>query len=228
MVRKTFDQFMSQLKREILILGSMVENSTFGAVNALTGGDFTAARAIYRNDHCINEKRYAIENAVLGQIATQQPMAHDLRVLTAILYVANELERMGDYAKGISKIALNISNEDIRIPVNEFQEMARLSIGMLHNCLSAFIEENPVMAQQIPKEDDLVDAYYNRIYRIVVLGMLADPDTIDQANYLLWVAHNLERLADRVVNICERTLFICTGELLEMDNDEDSVVSITK
>jgi phosphate transport system protein len=155
-------------------------------------------------------------------------MAHDLRVLTGILYVANELERMGDYAKGIAKIALNISTEEIRIPVNDFQEMAKLSVGMLHNCLSAFIDENPVLAHQIPEEDKLVDELYNKIYHIVVYSMIADPETIDQANYLLWVAHNLERLADRVVNICERTVFICTGELLEMDNDEDSVVSISR
>jgi phosphate transport system protein len=228
MVRKSFDQFMGQLKDQILILGSMVEQSTVEAVNALVRGDFAAARLIYHGDCLINEKRYAIENAVLAQIATQQPMAHDLRVLTAMLYVANELERMGDYAKGIAKIALNISNEDIRVPVDEFQEMARISIGMLHNCLSAFVEEDAAKAHQIPEIDDQVDALYNKIYRLVVYSMIADPDTIDQANYLLWVAHNLERMADRVVNICERTLFICTGELLEMDNDEDSVVSITK
>ena len=226
MVRKTFDQFLAQLKDEILILGSIVENSTLEAVGALIRGDFSTARALYRSDHFINEKRLAIENAVLTQIATQQPMAHDLRVLTATLYVANDLERMGDYAKGISKIVLNISNEDVSIPASDFQEMARLSIGMLHNGLSAFINENSVAAQQIPHEDDKVDALYNRIYRKVVVGMLCNPDTIDQANYLLWVAHNLERLADRVVNICERTLFICTGDMMELDNDEDSLALI--
>ncbi len=226
MVRKSFDQFLAQLKDEILILGSMVENSTLEAVGALIRGDFSTARTLYRNGHIISERRLAIENAVLTQIATQQPMAHDLRVLTATLYVANDLERMGDYAKGISKIVLNISNDDVSIPATDFQEMARLSVGMLHNGLSAFINENPIAAQQIPRDDDKVDALYNRIYRKVVTGMLCNPDTIDQANYLLWVAHNLERLADRVVNICERTLFICTGDMMELDNDEDSLALI--
>ena len=226
MVRKTFDQFLAQLKDEILILGSIVENSTLEAVGALIRGDFSTARALYRSDHFINEKRLAIENAVLTQIATQQPMAHDLRVLTATLYVANDLERMGDYVKGISKIVLNISNEDVSIPASDFQEMARLSVSMLHSGLSAFIDENSVAAQQIPHEDHKVDALYNRIYRKVVVGMLCNPDTIDQANYLLWVAHNLERLADRVVNICERTLFICTGDMMELDNDEDAMALI--
>jgi phosphate transport system protein len=206
-----------------LILGSMVEHSTQESVNALTQSDFHAARAIYRAGHTINEKRLAIENAVLAQIATQQPLANDLRLLTASLCVVNDLERMGDYARGISKIVLNISNDDISIPTSDFQEMARLSIGMLHKGLSAFIEENQALAQRIPQDDAKVDALYNRIYRKVVIGMLCNPDTIDEANYLLWVAHNLERLADRVVNICERTLFICTGDMMHLDNDDDSV-----
>ena len=223
MVRKTFDQFLGQVKDEILILGSMVEQATLEAVNALTMGDFSAARALYRGNHVIIEKKLAIENAVLAQIATQQPMAHDLRFLAAILYVANDLERMGDYAKGISKIVLKISNDDVSIPEEDFQNMAQLSVGMLHDGLSAFIHENSVVAQRLPLNDNEVDALYNRIYRKVVLGMLCNPDTIDQASYLLWVAHNLERLADRVVNICERTLFICTGEIVELDGDDDSL-----
>ncbi len=212
---------MSQLKAEILILGSMVEQSTLGAVNALVHNDLDAARAIYHNDHSINDRRYAIENAVLGQIATQQPMAHDLRLLTAMLYVVDELERMGDYAKGIAKITLKNADADIFVPAIEFQNMASLGIGMLHGSLTAFFDEDLKLARQIPYEDDQVDALYNRIYQKVVRGMMADPGTIDQANNLLWVAHNLERLADRAVNICERALFICTGELLDLDADED-------
>jgi len=225
-MRKTFDQFLGQLKDEILILGSMVEHVTQDAVNALIRGDYSAARANYRAEHYICEKKQAIENAVLAQIATQQPMAHDLRILTATLFVANDLERTGDYAKGISKIVLNITNEDISIPVGEFQEMARLSIEMLHEGLSAFIEENPVMAQHISQKDREVDALYTLIYRKVVMGMLCNPETIGQANYLLWVAHNLERLADRVVNICERTVFICTGDMLELDDDDEDSLAL--
>ncbi len=221
MVRKTFEQFMRQLKAEILILGSMVEQSTLEAVNALVHNDLDAARAIYRNDHSINDRRYAIENAVIGQIATQQPMAHDLRLLAAMLYVVDELERMGDYAKGIAKVTLKNADADIFIPAIEFQNMADLGIGMLHGSLSAFFDENLKLARQIPYEDDHVDELYNLIYQKVIKGMIADPETIDQANNLLWVAHNLERLADRAVNICERALFICTGELFDMDADED-------
>ncbi len=221
MVRQTFDQFMSQLKTEILILGSMVEQSTLGAVNALAHNDLDTARAIYHNDHSINDMRYAIENAVLGQIATQQPVAHDLRLLAAMLYVVDELERMGDYAKGIAKVTLKIADADIYVPGNEFQEMASQGIDMVHSSLTAFIDENLQLARQIPYKDSQVDDQYNRIYQKVVRGMIVDPGTIDQANNLLFVAHNLERLADRAVNICERTLFICTGELFDIDADED-------
>jgi phosphate transport system protein len=137
------------------------------------------------------------------------------------------LNQMGEYARSIARAIRNISDEEIRIPAREFQEMARLSVGMLHKSLSAFIEENSILAGQIPKEDDQVDELYDRIYHILVCNMVADPDTIDQANYLLWVAHNLERMADRVVNICERTIFICTGELLELDQEDFSILPIS-
>jgi phosphate transport system protein len=217
MARKSFDHMMGQLKDEILILGSMVEQSTMDAVGALARRDARAALVIQKRDQAINEKRYAIENAVLIQMATQQPMARDLRLLAAILEVINELERMGDYAKGIAKVVVLLENEDIPVPVTDFQEMARLAVNMLHNGLTAFVNEDTILAHRIPQDDDQVDAMYNTVYRKVTEAMIANPQWIDQSNYLMWVAHNLERLADRVVNICERTLFIRTGELMEMD-----------
>ena len=228
MARKSFDQFIDQLKGQILFLGSIVEQSTIEAINALTRGDFTAARTICQRNLFINEKCFAIEYAILEKIATQAPMAHDLRVLTATFHVANELKQMGQYARSIARVILKISDEDFRVPGREFQEMARLSVGMLHKSLSAFINENFSLARQIPAEDDQVDELYIKIYHILVSNMIANPDTIDQANYLLWVAHNLERMADRVVNICERTIFICTGELLELDQDENLIPLVPK
>jgi phosphate transport system protein len=208
---------MDKIKDEVLILGSMVEQSTLSSVAALAARNVDAARVIYQRDEQINDKRYAIENAVLVQIATQQPMAHDLRFLAAILEIINELERMGDYAKGIAKIVLLLRDAEISIPAQDFKEMAGLSVGMLHRGLSAFINEDTASAQRISADDDMVDRLYNQIYHKVVMEMIANPTMIDQANYLMWAAHNLERLADRVVNICERTLFISTGELLELD-----------
>ena len=190
------------------------------AVQALRNRDVPAANRIYRDDSYINDKRYAIENAILILIATQQPMARDLRLLAAMLEVINELERMGDYAKGVAKIARKIDGEDLPIPA-EFDRMAQLAVEMLHRALSAFVRESAAEASSIPREDDQVDALYNQVYRQIVNWMIANPNTIDHANLLMWVAHNLERMADRVTNICERTVFIVTGELMEMDTTDD-------
>ncbi len=219
--RETFDRDLHHLRDEVLILGSMVEQALIGAVASLRDRDLEASRRLYRDDRLINEKRFAIENAVLILIATQQPAAHDLRTLAAILEVITELERMGDYAKGIAKVNRLIGEDPIELPIREISYMSELSVNMLHRALFAFINEDSDTARKIPLEDDLVDDLYLRIYRSLVVEMTTDPATIDHANYILWVAHNLERTADRVTNICERTVFICTGELMELETEED-------
>lgn len=221
MPRQTLDREIHHLQDEVLLLGSMVEQAMLNAIDALKRRDLEAARRVYREDNLINEKRYAIENRVIILFATQQPIAHDLRLLAAILEVITELERMGDYAKGIAKINLRIGQDDTPIPGREISRMGDLAVGMLHRALSAFIAEDVAMAYRIPKEDDDVDELYNQIYRKMVAAMIADPGTIDHANYIMWVVHNIERMADRVTNICERTIFIATGELLEIDSSDD-------
>jgi len=221
MPRQTLDREIHHLQDEVLLLGSMVEQAMLNAIDTLKHRDLSAARRVYREDDLINEKRYAIENRVLILFATQQPIAHDLRLLAAILEVITELERMGDYAKGIAKINLRIGSEDIQLPIREISRMGDLSVGMLHRALSAFIEEDVQMAYRIPQEDDLVDELYNEIYRKNVENMIANPEEIDHNNYIMWIVHNIERMADRVTNICERTIFIATGELLEIDVSDD-------
>jgi phosphate transport system protein len=224
MPRNTMDHQLHQLEDEVLLLGSMVEQAVLKSVDALKLRDISIAHKIIIDDHLINEKRFAIENNILIIIATQQPMAKDLRLLTAMLEVITELERMGDYGKGIGKVVIRLEDSTIPVPIREISQMADLAVSMLHRALGAFIAENPSVAVTIPKEDDAVDGLYNRIYSNVVSTMIANPETIDHANLILWVAHNLERMADRVTNICERTVFITTGELLELDesDDEDS------
>ncbi len=217
MTRETLDRQIRHIQDEVLLLGSMVENSTLAAIDTLKNRDPQAAHKIYDQDQNINEKRYAIENAILILIATQQPMAHDLRMQAAILEVITELERMGDYAKGIAKITVRLGDADIPIPIREIEKMAKLGVDMLHRSLTAFVDENAAMAAAIPAEDNAVDELFQIVYHFVVKTMIEKPETIDTANLLLWVAHNLERLADRVTNICERTVFIATGELMEMD-----------
>jgi phosphate transport system protein len=199
----------------------MVEQAMLHAVDALKRRDLVDARRVYNDDELINEKRYAIENKVIILFATQQPIAHDLRLLAAILEVITELERMGDYAKGIAKITLFIGDDETPIPARDISRMSDLAVGMLHRALSAFITEDVNMAYRIPQEDDLVDDLYNQIYRKTVAAMIANPEIIDHANYIMWVVHNIERMADRVTNICERTIFITTGELLDIDASDD-------
>jgi phosphate transport system protein len=221
MPRQTLDREIHHLQDEVLLLGSMVEQAMLHAVDALKRRDLVDARRVYRDDELINEKRYAIENKVIILFATQQPIAHDLRLLAAIMEVITELERMGDYAKGIAKITLFIGDDETPIPAREISRMSDLAVGMLHRALSAFINEDVNMAYRIPQEDDLVDDLYNQIYRKTVAAMIANPEIIDHANYIMWVVHNIERMADRVTNICERTIFITTGELLDIDASDD-------
>lgn len=221
MPRDSMDRQLHHLQDEVLLLGSMVEQGVLNAVDALKRRDIPAAQHIYDADRAINSKRFAIENNILIIIATQQPMAKDLRLLTAMLEVITELERMGDYAKGIAKVVIRLEESTIPVPIRDIQQMADLAVSMLHRALGAFISENASLAMSLPKEDDQVDGLYIRIYNSLVASMIANPETIDHANLLLWVAHNLERMADRVTNICERTVFIATGELLELDQTDD-------
>jgi phosphate transport system protein len=221
MPRETLDRQMHLLQDEVLLLGSMVEQAMLSSVDALIRRDAATAKQIQNNDVLINEKRYAIENAILILIATQQPMAHDLRLLAAILEVITELERMGDYAKGIAKVTVKMGDTGLPVNMRDFANMAEKAVSMLHRALGAFVTENPQVAHEIPKEDDVVDGQYNEIYHHLVSVMISNPAIIDQANNLMWVAHNLERMADRVTNICERTVFIATGELMEMDTEDE-------
>ena len=155
--------------------------------------------------------------------ATQQPIAHNLRLLAAILEVITELERMGDYAKGIAKISRLIGDDSYPFPVREISHMGDLAVTMLHHALGAFIKEDVGMAYRIPKDDETVDDLYNQIYRKSTDAMIANSDLIDHANFTMWIVHNIERMADRVTNICERTIFIATGELIELDASDDEL-----
>ncbi len=220
MPRELLDDRIKNLENEVLMLGDMVQKAALAAVEALNDRDVSKAAKISSEDHLINEKRYAIENAVLITIATQQPMAHDLRLLAAILEVISELERMGDYAKGIAKITRRLGKDEAPIPMRDLRKMVELDVDMLHRALTAFVNEDSQTASALPKEDDNVDKLYIKVYKSLMDAMIAKPKIVDIASLILWVAHNLERMGDRVTNICERTVFIATGEFLEMDSSE--------
>jgi phosphate transport system protein len=222
-MRKTFETEIQQLKDELLLMGSMVEQQLMDAVDALKRRDIEASHHIYAADMKINNKRYAIEEQVMILIATQQPMAHDLRLLASILEVSAELERMGDYAKGIATINVRMGEEKPIKPLIDIPRMAEKASSMLHRALTAFINEDVEAARAIPQEDDEVDGLYTQVYRELMTFVMSDPRTIDRVNYLLWTAHNLERFADRVSNLCERTIFIATGEMKELESGDGSM-----
>ena len=221
MLRKTFETEIKQVKDDILMLGSMVEQAIIESVAALKKRDIKASEKILDNDREINKKRFEIESKLMVLIATQQPMAHDLRLLASIMEINSELERMGDYAKGIANINIRMGDLPLLKPLIDVPRMAEKGADMLHRALTAFVNEDIETSRKIPVEDDEVDALYNQVYRELMTIVIADPKTIERANWLLWTAHNLERFADRVTNICERTVFIVTGELTEI-NDTNS------
>jgi phosphate transport system protein len=227
MTRETFDRELQRLQDEVVILGGLVEKAIVQSVEVLKQRDLEGARRLIAQDRrVINEKRFAIESEALTLIATQQPMAGDLRVIAAVLEIAHELERMGDYAKGIAKINLMMGDEPLLKPLIDVPLMAEKARDMLHRALEAFVRRDVDLARSIPQEDDQVDALYNQVYRELLTLMMQNPQDIDRATYLLWVAHNLERTADRVANICERVIFMVTGEMVEMDEDDRSMAGI--
>jgi phosphate transport system protein len=221
MLRKTFESEIQLVKDNVIVLGSMVEQAIINSVETLKKRDIKGSEQILLNDQEINKKRFEIENELMVLIATQQPMAHDLRLLASCMEIISELERMGDYAKGIANINIRMGDEPLLKPLIDIPRMAQKDADMLHRALTAFINEDVEAARKIPMEDDEVDALYNQIYRELMTFVIADPKTIERANWLLWVAHNLERVADRVTNICERTVFIATGQMTEIKSTND-------
>ncbi len=218
MARETFERQLQTILDQVLVLGSMVEQAVLDSLDALKRRDQVTARRIYDADLQINEKRYAIESGCITLIATQQPMARDVRFLAAIIEIITELERIGDYAKGICKITQIISEEAIDpVLIDNLQQMANLGIDMLRRALDAFVIGDATTAREIPMEDAKVDQLYNQIYRKLMEQMRVDISTIDRANHIMWAAHNLERMADRVTNICERIVYVATGEMKELD-----------
>lgn len=219
--RETLDRAINELLKQVVEQSFLVENSLRDAVRALQEQDVDQAKSIYIADRQINKKHFEIEENVITLIATQQPMARDLRLLAAILEVTTELERMGDYAKGIARITVRIGEKELLPPIEHIPPMAEVCIDMLHRAVQAFVERDAEVARAIPEEDDQVDDYFNTIYRELMEQMISNPSFVDQANHLLWVGHNLERVADRVTNVCERIVFVVTGKLLELDRTDD-------
>ncbi len=215
MLRTEFHRDLSALEDELLTLGGMVEKAIAKSLDALKNRNHALAEEVIREDDVIDEMRFALEEKCIDLIATQQPLAGDLRILITALHVAVELERMGDYAEGIAKITLLMGDEPPLKPLIDIPRMADRAMDMLRRSLDAFVDRDTASAYQICDDDDEVDALYEQVYRELLTYMITDPGAIRRATFLLWVAHDLERIADRTTNIAERVIFLVTGRLTD-------------
>jgi phosphate transport system protein len=216
MPRTSFERHLHELQDEVLVLGSMVEKAIYRSMDALKNRDLELAKQIVADDSEIDQKRFDIEEKCIELIVTQQPMAGDLRIIVAVLNIIVDLERIGDHAEGIAKIAIMIGNEPPLKPLIDLPRMAQKTGDMLRRSLDAFIHRDAEAARQITGEDDEIDGLYDQVFRELLTFMAEDPRTITRATRLIWVGHNLERSADRVTNICERVVFVVTGKMEEM------------
>ncbi len=215
MPRQDFERNLQTLQEELLVLGSMVEEAISRSTDALKNRNLALARQVIADDRNINQKRYDIEEMCIELIATQQPLARDLRIIIAVLNMIVDLERIGDHAEGNAKIAIMIGDEPPLKPYVDIPRMAEKTNEMLRAALDAFIKRDVDAARRIIAQDDAVDNLYDQVFRELLTYMAEDPKTINRATRLIWVAHNLERSADRVTNICERTIFVITGKVEE-------------
>ncbi|MDO8673241.1 MAG: phosphate signaling complex protein PhoU [Dehalococcoidia bacterium] len=217
MPRREFDKALQALVNHLLELGDMVDKAIERSIEQLTSRDIEGARQLARDDSKINAKRFAIEESCLLLLATQQPMARDLRIIAAIMAITTDLERMGDHAEGTAKITIMLGQEPLVMPLVDIAKMDDKARDMLHRSLKAFVAGDVEAAKAIAAEDDEVDRLNEQVYGELIKRMIENPETIQRATYLLWVSHNLERIADRVTNICERIVFMVTGRMEEMN-----------
>jgi phosphate transport system protein len=213
--KNMLDHLLRERKDEVVAMGVLVQRSLARSIEALQKRDLAMAHQIMADDRQINQKRFDIENRCIDIIAAQHPVATELRVIVAILNIIIELERIGDYAEGIAKIVIMIGDEPPLKPLIDIPRMADITIEMIRDSLKSFVDSDAKMAQQVVSVDNAVDSLYDQVFRELLTFMMADPKTINRATRLIWVAHNLERAADRATNICERVVYTITGKMEE-------------
>ena len=211
------DRNLRELQDNLLVLGSMVEKAIARAMDALKRRDLEASRQVIKDDDAIDRQRFQLEEQCIELIATHQPVARDLRRIIVFLHIAVELERMGDYAEGIAKISLMMGDQPPLKPLVDLPRMAEKATEMLRQSLDALVNRDIVGALAVCNSDDYVDALYDQVFRELLTYMIQDPRSIQRATYLLWVTHDLERVADRATNIAERVIYLVTGKMTEIN-----------
>jgi phosphate transport system protein len=219
-IRKGFHKKLKEIQDDVLVMGSMVEKAIARSIEALKNRDLTIANKVVAGDLQINEKRFDIEEECINLFATQQPMASDLRTIVSVLSIITDLERIGDYADGIAKISIMLSDEPPMKPLPDIPHMAEKVTSMLRRSLDAFVRQDAVAAKQIAAEDDEIDVLHKNLLKEIIATMTEDPATIRRAVRYIWVNQNLERCGDRVTNICERVIFLITGKMEEIGSSK--------
>jgi phosphate transport system protein len=217
MIRKSFSEHIQELEHELIGMGQAVITAINRSIGALKSQDPDEAQRVIDGDKEINRKRWELEEQCITLMATQQPVATDLREMIAILNIITELERIGDYAEGIARIVILYGKEPLIAPLVDIPRMAQKATDMLKRSLEAFVARDAKAAEAICLEDDEVDDLHNQVYRVLLSYMIENPKTITRATYLIWAAHNVERIADRVTNICERIVFLVTGKMPQVN-----------
>jgi phosphate transport system protein len=212
-IRSALDQDIEAIRDDILRMGSLVEEQITGAIRSLKERDLGLARQVTAGDRQVNDLRYKVELASVRSIATQQPTAKDLRLIIASMHIASELQRIAGHAAGIASIVVRIGDEPLVKPLIDVPRMQEIACDMLRSALDAYVNKDAEAAGQVTRYDQEVDELYAQVLRELLTYMMQDARFITQSTYLLWVAHNLERIADRITNICERVIFAATAEL---------------
>ena len=218
MTRELFQKELAQLQDDVLVLGSMAEKAVTETMEALRAGDHAWSQRIIDEDARINEKRFAIEDRALFVIASQQPLASDLRAVVSALYIIVDLERIADHAEGIARINLLLGDGDpLPRDLGYIPGMADRAVSMLRDSLKAYIEQDVQLANRVCNADDEVDRLQDAVYEQAFQAMIDDPATIQRNTYYLWASHNMERIADRCTNIAERAIYLATGKMQEIN-----------
>ncbi len=217
MPREQFQRQLAALQDGILEMGSMVDRSIERSMQSLFDRDVELARVIIEEDNDINSIGFHLQNQCISLLAQQGPMAGDLRLIVSVTSITSELERMGDHGKGIAKCVVMMQDEPLVKPLIDIPTMATIARRMLREAVQAFVDQDVDAAYKVGESDDEVDHLYDQVYADLIQIMIGDQTTIEPSTHLLWVAHNLERIADRATNIAERTVYSATGMLPQMD-----------
>ena len=216
--KAAFDKGLQEIQGDVVAMGSMVEKAMGRSIEALKNRDSALAHQIIADDCKLDQQRFDIEDKCIRLIAAGQPDVGDLRTIVAALNIITELERIGDYGAGNAKIAIMIGDEPPLKPLIDIPRMAEITVDMISKGVKSFVTRDVEQAKRVASLDSVVDALYDQVFRELLTFMMVDPKTINRATRLIWVAHNIERAADRATNICERVVFTVTGKMEEIES----------